>query len=138
MSEEFILNIPSNIIYLEVVIDLVKYFLQENYDNQSIIDDEIVSLSEAISNAIIHGNNQKKSKKVSIKVIIKKNKIINRVEDSNPKYTNFIKNYNFDENNILNLSGRGILIMKSYMDNLNVKKGKRGNILEMVKKVTGE
>ena len=138
MNEEFVLSIPSNNIYIEAVIDLIKYFLEENYNDQSIIDEEIASLTEAISNAIIHGNNLKKSKKVSIKVKLSEDKIVNQVEDSNPTYNNFLENYKYDEQNILDLSGRGLHIVKSYMDNVKVKKGDRGNILEMVKKVDGE
>ncbi len=138
MNEEFVLSIPSNNIYIEAVVDLIKYFLEENYKDQSIIDEEIASLTEAISNAIIHGNNLKKSKKVSIKVKLTGNKIINQVEDSNPNYNNFLESYKYDEQNILDLSGRGLHIVKSYMDEVEVKKGDRGNILEMIKKVNGE
>jgi serine/threonine-protein kinase RsbW len=138
MNEEFVLNIPSNIIYVEAVIDLVRYFLEENYENQSIIDDEIASLTEAISNAIIHGNKQNKKRKVSIKVKLLDDKIVNMVEDSNSKYTDFLKNYNYSKENIYDLSGRGLHIIKSYMDNVKVKKGNRGNILKMTKKVNGD
>lgn len=73
-------------------------------------------LSEAITNAFIHGNNKDKSK--PIVVIWKKEKdYLNiRIEDCGKNKENLRLNKYIDENSILEESGRGLFIISAYTD----------------------
>ena len=73
-------------------------------------------LSEAITNAFIHGNNKDKSK--PIVVIWKKEKdYLNiRIEDCGKNKENLRLNKYIDENSILEESGRGLFIISAYAD----------------------
>lgn len=73
-------------------------------------------LSEAITNAFIHGNNRDKSK--PIVVIWKKEKdYLNiRIEDCGKNKENLRLNKDVDENSILEESGRGLFIISAYTD----------------------
>ena len=86
--------------------------------NEHIYGNILLSLSEAINNAIIHGNKMMKNKKVTVKYIIKKDLIEIQVYD---------EGLGFDYKNIPdptlreNLekeTGRGIFIIKNLTDSL--------------------
>jgi len=86
--------------------------------NEHIYGNILLSLSEAINNAIIHGNKMMKNKKVTVKYIIKKDLIEIQVYD---------EGLGFDYKNIPdptlreNLekeTGRGIYIIKNLTDSL--------------------
>ena len=73
-------------------------------------------LSEAITNAFIHGNNKDKSK--PIVVIWKKEKdYLNiRIEDCGKNKENLRLNKYIDENTMLEESERGLFILSAYAD----------------------
>ena len=99
--EEFILDIA------------VKVNLKEEKHNELAL-----SVAEAISNCIVHGNKLDKNKKVTVTVIVdeKKMKIIFKDEGKGFNISN-VPDPTQPEN-ILKDSGRGIHIMKSFIDEL--------------------
>lgn len=132
------LNIPSNLKYLETVIDVVEYFLKNNIKNDEIINSEVASITEATSNAIIHGNNENSEKNIYLKISITNSDIITTIEDSNKKYHNYYNNYEYGEEDVLSQHGRGLFIIDTYMDEVSFEKGKKGNILKMIKRLNNE
>ena len=133
VNETFCLYIPSKTIFIETVLDLAESFFKINLNNESVINSEIASISEAVSNAIIHGNKKDPGKDVYLTINIKDNSVITKIEDSNKKYYDYLKNYKYDKEDILKSSGRGLFIIETYMDNISLKKGKKGTIIKMEK-----
>ena len=75
-----------------------------------------LAVTEAVNNAIIHGNDKNRSKFVSISFTDAKNKFIVQVEDEGSGFNYAIVPDPCDPNNIRKESGRGIFIMKQYAD----------------------
>lgn len=82
------------------------------------INNLALSFSEAASNGMSHGNRLDKEKKINIKVVISDSEFLVKIKDQG-------KGFKLDEvpdptklENILKDSGRGIHIMKSFLDGL--------------------
>ncbi len=87
--------------------------------------------TEAIVNAIVHGNKSDKSKKVKIDVTISYDKIEVIIEDMGEGFDYEKINNPLDEDNLLKSSGRGIYLIKAIMD--EVKFEKNGSKIILVK-----
>lgn len=77
-----------------------------------------MAVAEASANCILHGNKSDESKKVEVTIIVEKTKLIVKFKDEG-------SGFKIDEipdptkpENILKNSGRGVLIMKSFLDDL--------------------
>ncbi len=132
MHDRVLITIPSDIRYLESILDIAEVFLKNNVGNEKIIGDLVASVSEATSNAILHGNSSPES---SVYVTMQKETelIEIAVEDCNPVYVNFLDT--IGEPDMLALSGRGLFIVRAYVDELLLKRGEHGNILILRKQV---
>jgi serine/threonine-protein kinase RsbW len=76
-----------------------------------------ISLREVINNAILHGNKSDVSKRVYVTFKWSKKWLYISIRDENPEKVDFNSiNKKLESNDVLAFSGRGILIMKSYMD----------------------
>lgn len=115
-----ITSVAENIIEVEQFVDSLKDKLQIS-DN--LYGNLLISLTEAVNNAIIHGNGLDANKKV--KVTCKK-------EDNTYSFTVADEGNGFDynnlpdptdPNNIEKLTGRGVFLMKQLSDQLIFSKG---------------
>jgi serine/threonine-protein kinase RsbW len=111
---------PENII-------LVENFVDEMKDKLNISDEVygnlLISLTEAVNNAIIHGNLSDINKKVSVLCKKEGNVISFIVADEGDGF-----DYNnlpdpTDPNNLEKLTGRGVFLMKQLSDMLIYSKG---------------
>ena len=102
--EEFIIHIAE------------KYNLDKNKFNNLVL-----SFSEAVSNSMEHGNKLDKSKKVYIKVKVDSEKMTIIIKDEGNGFDLKSVPDPTKSENILKDSGRGIHIMKSFLDNLRYK-----------------
>ncbi|MCX7797409.1 MAG: ATP-binding protein [Melioribacter sp.] len=85
----------------------------EKFNNLSL------AFSEALANSIVHGNKCDPSKVVKIKVEVNESKIVIRIKDQGKGFDiNSVPDPTKEEN-ILKESGRGIHIMKSFLDELH-------------------
>jgi len=93
-----------------------------------------ISLEEALINAIKHGNKLDPKKKVHVEASItpKETEII--VEDEGPGFDRAGVPDPTAEENLLKCSGRGILLMETYMD--RVEYSKHGRRVRMIKRNT--
>jgi len=108
-------SIPDNITIIESFIDNAK----EKYKISSDLYGNImVATTEAVNNAILHGNKSNEKKNVSIKLELLEKKLIFTVED---------KGRGFDYNNIADptdpanlerIGGRGIFLIKHLADKI--------------------
>lgn len=72
-------------------------------------------LIEAVSNAYIHGNKKDKKKPIRVEWKLTHNLLEVSITDCG-EGVEILSNYNHEENDILDESGRGILIINSYSD----------------------
>jgi serine/threonine-protein kinase RsbW len=87
--------------------------------------------TEAVINAIVHGNKSDKNKKVKIEAKITNKKMKVAIEDMGKGFDYVQINNPVNEENILNSSGRGIYLMTTIMD--EVKFEKNGSKIILIK-----
>jgi len=135
-ESEISLEFVSNIKFTEFCV-LVFSYLKNVLE---IIEDDFfkveISLREVINNAIIHGNQSDRSKRVFVKFRWSKTHLEIRIKDQNTRLVNFEEiDKQIQENDILSFNGRGIMIMKSYMDSVEFLPSDNGTEIIMEKKL---
>jgi serine/threonine-protein kinase RsbW len=77
----------------------------------------MLAVSEAATNAILHGNKLEASKKVSLEAFqSEENRLIFEVKDEGNGFDPQTLPDPLDDNNLLKTSGRGVFLMKEYAD----------------------
>lgn len=79
----------------------------------------LLPLSEAVSNAIVHGNNQDPEKKVIIASRYNNDSLIISVSDEGPGFDASSLPDPLKEENLLNEGGRGVYLIKEYADKVS-------------------
>jgi anti-sigma regulatory factor (Ser/Thr protein kinase) len=116
-----------------LVLGYLKNFL--NIDEENFFKIEI-ALREVINNAILHGNKSSLEKIVLVKFVWKKKYLRISVRDQNKNEVDFKEiNKKLKNNDILSFNGRGLLIMKSYMDKVEFKSSEQGSEIIMEKHI---
>lgn len=77
-----------------------------------------LSVCESVTNAILHGNREDAEKKVRLKFTILKDRLIIRVQDEGKGFDEQRLPNPLDPQNTLKPSGRGILYVRSFMDDV--------------------
>lgn len=90
-----------------------------------------LSLEEALTNAIVHGNRGDREKKVNIRYFVNANQIDIYIADEGTGFNPVVVPDPTAEENLENPNGRGIMLMRAYM-NL-VEYNDAGNVVHMVK-----
>ena len=128
-----LVKIPSIKENVSVVESFIENIGEKVNIEDSIYGNVLVSVTEAVNNAIVHGNKEDKNKKV--KLTLKKNKKSVRfvVEDEGIgfDYDNLPDPTN--PKNIEKVKGRGIFLIKSLSDKTTFKSG--GRTVEMLFKL---
>jgi serine/threonine-protein kinase RsbW len=106
---------PANLLYVEE-------FINEFTQNLNLTDDQqsnlLLAMTEATTNAIIHANKSDASKKVQIKVDVSEDKLVISIKDEGKGFDpNKIPDPTQPEN-LMKDSGRGLYLMRIYMDEL--------------------
>jgi len=107
---------PNNLITVE---EFVNYFAKDlGLDNERLAA-LLLAVTEATTNAIIHANKCDVNKLVSVDVQVAKTKIIIKITDEGEGFDpSKIPDPTHPEN-LLKDSGRGVYLMRVYMDELN-------------------
>ena len=93
-----------------------------------------LSLREVINNAIIHGNKSDPKRRVYVTFSWSKKKLKITIKDENPEKVDFDEVYKkLEGNDLLSFNGRGIMIMRSYMDKVEFKPSNKGTKILMEK-----
>lgn len=108
-----IASTPENIVMLESFIDQVKE--AENVGDD-VYGNIIISMTEAVNNAIIHGNECDPNKEVTISCRREGNRVVFSVQDQGAGF-----DYNnlpdpTDPENLEKLTGRGVFLMNQLSD----------------------
>ena len=100
------------------------------------IDDISIAVTEAVNNAIKHGNKEDSTKSIKIVFEVETDRIKIRIKDEGKGFQlEEVKDPRKNEN-LLKDDGRGILIMKALMDEVKVLSGSEGNVLQLVKNIS--
>lgn len=123
------ISIPSlieNIKIIESFIDNAK----ENFEiNDDIYGNIMISVTECISNAIIHGNQHDKSKLVHLELFMEDELLRFVIEDEGPGFDlNELKDPTEPEN-IEKTGGRGIFLIKHLTDEVKFEEEGRKTVL---------
>jgi serine/threonine-protein kinase RsbW len=107
---------------LEPFINELKQWADINDEDSSRI---MLSLSEAVNNAIIHGNNKDPEKQVVVhSALDEENRILTiSVEDEGEGFDPEEIPDPLKEENLLNESGRGVYLIRQYADELQFSEG---------------
>lgn len=101
--------------------DFIQALLKEQNMDDEQINAVVLSVAEAASNAILHGNKNDKNKKVFILMEIDDDKVIIKIKDEGKGFDpSKVPDPTIPEN-ILKDSGRGIHIMNTFLDKLTYK-----------------
>ena len=130
-----ILNIYSNTENLQKVDLFLRGLLNEFVLPENLYNRFYLCVSEAVVNAIEHGNKSDKSKLVTIEAVLEDDFAKIKISDEGQGFdTTFLKDPTCTEN-IRKESGRGLFIIKNYTDDLQFKD--KGNIIEFKIKLSG-
>jgi serine/threonine-protein kinase RsbW len=135
----FELTVPSRLEEMANVHTLVEEAIREYNLSDDLAHWIELTISESMINAIQHGNKCDPEKKATLKISSDGNSIEITVEDQG-------KGFQLDDvadptnvENLLKPSGRGILIIRSFMDEVNLSRREDGGSrLRMVKRIPKE
>ena len=129
------LDFSSSLKYTEfcvIILGFLKNILNIGEDDFFKIE---ISLREVINNAILHGNKSDLKKKVHVKFMWSRSVLGISIRDESRKYIDFEEiTKKIENNDILTCNGRGILIMKNYMDKVEFRPSGKGSEIFMEKK----
>ncbi len=112
--------ISSSTIYLADVNRYVEEKLSQAGIDESIIIDLAISVSELVNNAIVHGNGADASKEVEIRFSITDTEIKFSVQDQGKGFDLNELPDPIDDDNLLCEVGRGLFIVRNFVDDVNV------------------
>lgn len=92
----------------------------------------MVSLTEAVNNAIIHGNKSNPDKKVRVECDCQHEFLVITIADEGKGFKPENVKNPLHEENLLRTSGRGIFLMRTLMDKVEYAMGKKGTTVRLV------
>jgi len=91
----------------------------------------MVSLTEAVNNAIVHGNRSVNEKKVHVKCELLPGWLLFLVQDEGKGFKPEKVGNPLSKENLLRESGRGIFLMRTLMDKVEFEVGKSGTLVRL-------
>lgn len=123
MARIYTLNLHSTFEESEKIPD----FVDQIRDDCSLKDEHSETfkliLSEAVTNAIVHGNNENSKKTVDIVVNVTDKVISADVKDEGEGFDPAAKKDPLQEENLLDTSGRGVFLIYQFADHVEFKEG---------------
>ncbi|HVN47283.1 MAG TPA: ATP-binding protein [Bacteroidota bacterium] len=91
----------------------------------------LLSCTEAVNNAILHGNHSDPSKSVRMRCVVQKNSLVVTVKDEGKGFDADHLADPLAKENLLKESGRGVFLMRSLMDEVKYTQAKTGLTVRM-------
>ncbi len=120
------ISIPSTQEYLPDVDIFIEGILRGYGINESIIADIAISVSELVNNAIDHGNKKNEEKRVTVTIEKNSEAVSLTVTDEGAGFNPDELDDPLAEENLLKEVGRGIFIVRSLMDKVDIMPSKKG------------
>jgi len=127
------ITIPSSQDFLVSVDDFVESYLEKKKVDKSVIADIAICVTEIVINGIIHGNQSDPDKKVEVSVNKEDSRVEIVIRDEGKGFNPEAIESPIAEENLMKEVGRGIFIVKSLMDKVEVVQEKAGTRTTIVK-----
>jgi serine/threonine-protein kinase RsbW len=126
--------IPSSLDFLPKVDEYIERKLRRLGVDKDKLADIAVAVSEAVTNAVMHGNKNDLNKNVTINLKADSSCVEITVEDEGHGFVPECINSPIETKNLLKETGRGVFILKSLMDKVEFTvQPKRGTTVKMTK-----
>jgi serine/threonine-protein kinase RsbW len=112
------LTISSNPKSITLVENFVENIASKYNIHKDVYGNILISLTEAVNNAILHGNNADETKKVLIKLKTLGNKLAFLVSDEGQGFDYQSLPDPTSPQNLLKVGGRGVFLMRQLSDNV--------------------
>ena len=126
-------KIPSIKENVSVVESFIENVGEKIRIEEAIYGNVLVSVTEAVNNAIVHGNKEDKNKKVRLALKQNKKSVRFIVEDEGVGFDHNTLPDPTNPKNLEKVKGRGIFLIKSLSDKTTFKQG--GRVVEMLFKL---
>ena len=123
------LDIESRIDNINQVEKLIDDFSESHEINSEIYGKILIATVEAVNNSIVHGNKEDVTKRVFVQLKIQGDKIIISVEDQGEGFDYTKVPDPTKPENVENIHGRGIYLMKHLADEVSF--DKEGRVVNM-------
>jgi serine/threonine-protein kinase RsbW len=126
-------DIPSDVQYIEKVVELVqRECALMQFGARQLMLNLAVALSEALSNAILRGNNDDPTKHVHVMARVDTTRVVIEVTDEGSGFD--LDQCTLDPttpDNVGREDGRGLFLMRQLMDRVERFDGERGNVVRL-------
>lgn len=129
------IRVPSNQDFLTDVDAFLEGTLRGFGTAESVIADIAISVSELVNNAMLHGNKSADDKWVTVTISRKDNKVSISVKDEGGGFNPEKVANPLAEENLLKEVGRGIFIVRSLMDKVEIASVDGGTIITITKEI---
>ena len=136
MAESVVLKFPSAVRFVETAHALAeKLGAQAGFSDDEALN-VAIAVHEGVINALVHGNHQDPKIPVEVRFDLLKRGLRVRIRDRGEGFDPGATPDPTDRDHILNTSGRGLLMMRAYMDRVEFRRRPgRGMEVTMHKKV---
>ncbi len=132
MSTNVRMTLPSNPKSIGRVEGFIKKIGKKAHLDEIQTHKLMVSLTEAVNNAIVHGNKSDPAKKVTVVCECENEKLVITVADQGKGFKPEKVKNPLKEENLTRISGRGIFLMRTLMDKVEYAIGKAGSTVKLV------
>ena len=137
-SNQIRLEMTSRIEMLQTADVLVSHLARVAGFDDNAVDDIRVALDESVVNAILHGNRLDATKRVTLEVALLPGSLELRIQDEGGGFDPASVPDPLAPENMLRTGGRGILLMRSLMDEVRFSRSAKGGTeLTLVKVLLG-
>jgi serine/threonine-protein kinase RsbW len=134
-NKTFSLTIQSDSVHLVKVDNCCTKAINACGMNESDGDDFAIAVTEIVNNAIHHGNNNNKDKKVYINIRILQSKLEANIRDEGNGFNPEHIGNPLDPQNLMKESGRGIFLIKQLTDGFDINFSESGTEIIITKNI---
>lgn len=127
------LELPSSTEFVGPLMSFLHTLLKNRGIDQTLTTNIVTAIVEAVGNAMMHGNHADAAKMTTILISIGNDSLHVEIQDEGEGFDLESLPDPLAPENIMNLSGRGIFLMKSFMDSVDFEFSGTGTRLMMDK-----
>ncbi len=124
---------PSLYEHLDAFADVVESAIRIAGVSEDERGDLMVAVMEALNNAIDHGNGEDASRQVHLKIDVQPASLTVWVRDEGRGFDPGATRDPCAPENLMRDSGRGLLMMRAFMDEVDLRPSQTGTLVKMVK-----
>lgn len=112
-------TLPTNLNSLDEIELFIEQIRAERDIGEEVAGNLLVAFHEAVTNAILHGNQLDPSKVVDIKAWFEDHQLVLQVTDQGSGFDPDSLPDPLDENNLLKSGGRGVFLIRQFSDDIS-------------------